>query len=68
MCFCGGVNNVANNTAGQLATGNLQFIRGCEIKTEFDAQALGEIGEATRENGGAQAGVLAGFEQLAGAG
>ncbi len=54
--------------AGQLAAGDFQLVGGGEVEAELDAQALGKVGEATGQDGGTQAGVLAGFEQFAGAG
>jgi hypothetical protein len=59
MGFGSGIDNVADDPAGELAATNFQLVRGGEIEAEFDAQALGEIGETAGENGGAQAGLLA---------
>lgn len=49
-----GIDDVPDDTTSQLATGNFQLVRGGEIETEFDAQALGEIGErnCTTRNAG----------------
>ena len=63
-----GIDNVADHLASQLAAGDFQFVGGGEVEAELDAQALGKVGEATGQDGGAQAGVLTGFEQFAGAG
>lgn len=49
----GSIDNVADDSAGQLAAGNFQFVRGREIEAEFNAQALGEIGETAGQDGGA---------------
>src|SRR5574343_194056 len=67
MGLGGGIDYVTDNPAGQLAAGNFQFVRGREVETEFDAQALGEIGETAGQDARAQAGLLAAFEQFAGA-
>ena len=52
MCFSGGINDVTGNQASQFSTGYFKFIRGGKIEAEFDAQAFGEVGETTGENGG----------------
>ena len=64
----GRINNLAHDAAGQFAARDFQLVGGGKIEAEFNAQALGELGKATGQNGGAQAGVLRGFEQFSGAG